>query len=168
MNDIYTNFLDRADVGRAERIEIFDELEEWHLIQGHYCISMAGNLPVVASSDTGRGSSSCSADGGKVASADRETSADAATSTTSSSTSTSTAVSETKDSQQEQMHPIATVGLLGRQGNRPKKALPPPTANTARWTEASGAGTGEKGRLVRRAQPLSLPQQQPQSSTQTQ
>jgi tRNA wybutosine-synthesizing protein 4 len=25
---------------RAERIEIFDEMEEWHLIQQHYCIAL--------------------------------------------------------------------------------------------------------------------------------
>ena len=28
-----------ADVRRIERLEIFDELEEWHLIQAHYCIA---------------------------------------------------------------------------------------------------------------------------------
>jgi tRNA wybutosine-synthesizing protein 4 len=40
MNDVYGHYIDRAVLRRAERIEIFDEFEEWHLIQGHYCISI--------------------------------------------------------------------------------------------------------------------------------
>jgi hypothetical protein len=30
---------DATDVRRVERLEIFDEMEEWHLIQAHYCIA---------------------------------------------------------------------------------------------------------------------------------
>ena len=41
MNGAYAALLtaDAADVRRIERLEIFDELEEWHLIQAHYCIA---------------------------------------------------------------------------------------------------------------------------------
>ena len=41
MNDVYYNFLHKDEVKRIEKLEIFDELEEWHLIQGHYCITVA-------------------------------------------------------------------------------------------------------------------------------
>lgn len=34
--------LDRDEVKRIERLELFDEFEEWHLIQSHYCICLAG------------------------------------------------------------------------------------------------------------------------------
>jgi len=43
MNDVYYNFIDDADRARAEKLELFDELEEWHLIQGHYCLAVAVN-----------------------------------------------------------------------------------------------------------------------------
>ncbi len=45
MNDVYRYFLDPTDLKRIERLEIFDEFEEWHMIQGHYCLSMACNDP---------------------------------------------------------------------------------------------------------------------------
>jgi hypothetical protein len=35
----------------VEKLELFDELEEWHLISGHYCISMA-TIPVIPSSSS--------------------------------------------------------------------------------------------------------------------
>ena len=41
MTDIYRHFLDKEETRKIEKIELFDEFEEWHLIQGHYCISMA-------------------------------------------------------------------------------------------------------------------------------
>ena len=41
MNDVYYNFLAKDEVKRIERLEIFDELEEWHLIQAHYCMTVA-------------------------------------------------------------------------------------------------------------------------------
>jgi len=41
MNDIYYKCIDRADVARAEKLEIFDEFEEWHLMQAHYCIVLS-------------------------------------------------------------------------------------------------------------------------------
>jgi len=43
MNDVYYTFLNAEDRQRAEKLELFDELEEWHLIQGHYCLTMAVN-----------------------------------------------------------------------------------------------------------------------------
>ena len=33
MDDIYLRMLNKAELRRIERIEIFDEFEEWHMIQ---------------------------------------------------------------------------------------------------------------------------------------
>jgi tRNA wybutosine-synthesizing protein 4 len=41
MNDVYRRFLPAADVKRIERLELWDEFEEWNMIQAHYCIAMA-------------------------------------------------------------------------------------------------------------------------------
>jgi tRNA wybutosine-synthesizing protein 4 len=41
MNEIYRYFLDPKEVKRIEKLELFDEFEEWHMIQAHYHISMA-------------------------------------------------------------------------------------------------------------------------------
>jgi O-methyltransferase involved in polyketide biosynthesis len=46
MNQVYCEFLPPKDVERVQRLELFDELEEWHLIQGHYSITIAINDPV--------------------------------------------------------------------------------------------------------------------------
>jgi tRNA wybutosine-synthesizing protein 4 len=43
MNQVYYQYLDPKDVSRIQRLELFDELEEWHLIQGHYSIAVAIN-----------------------------------------------------------------------------------------------------------------------------
>jgi len=43
MDAIYRDFLDKADLRRIERLEIFDEFEEWHMIQEHYCITCGIN-----------------------------------------------------------------------------------------------------------------------------
>ncbi|EIE22490.1 leucine carboxyl methyltransferase family protein [Coccomyxa subellipsoidea C-169] len=43
MTTIYRAYLDPAEKRRAERLEIFDEFEEWHMIQDHYCIVLALN-----------------------------------------------------------------------------------------------------------------------------
>eukprot|EP00884_Botryococcus_braunii_P017006 jgi/Botrbrau1/398/Bobra.110_2s0051.2 len=40
MDTIYARHIDPQDRLRAERLEIFDELEEWHLIQQHYCLAI--------------------------------------------------------------------------------------------------------------------------------
>ena len=41
MYDVYSKMLDGNDVKRISRIEWFDEFEEWHLIQAHYCLLVA-------------------------------------------------------------------------------------------------------------------------------
>mmetsp|Transcript_47993 Transcript_47993/g.79859 ORF Transcript_47993/g.79859 Transcript_47993/m.79859 type:complete len:332 (-) Transcript_47993:598-1593(-) len=45
MMDIYSKCLDSHDRSRVEKLEIFDELEEWRLMQQHYCISWAIRQP---------------------------------------------------------------------------------------------------------------------------
>ncbi|KAE8912553.1 hypothetical protein PF005_g11991 [Phytophthora fragariae] len=44
MNQIYYHYLDPAERAKRERLEIFDELEEFHLLQAHYCIVVASKL----------------------------------------------------------------------------------------------------------------------------
>jgi len=44
MNDIYYKCLDKEIVTKAEKLEIFDEFEEWHLMQAHYCVVLATNV----------------------------------------------------------------------------------------------------------------------------
>ena len=41
MNDVYYRLLSPEAVARAERLELFDEVEEWHLMSAHYCIAVA-------------------------------------------------------------------------------------------------------------------------------
>ncbi|POM72833.1 Leucine carboxyl methyltransferase [Phytophthora palmivora] len=41
MNKIYYHYLDPIERVKRERLEIFDELEEFHLLQAHYCIVVA-------------------------------------------------------------------------------------------------------------------------------
>eukprot|EP00918_Siedleckia_nematoides_P071818 GHVU01156887.1.p1 GENE.GHVU01156887.1~~GHVU01156887.1.p1 ORF type:complete len:134 (+),score=33.98 GHVU01156887.1:184-585(+) len=41
MNGIYDFYLDQAEVQRIQRLELFDEMEEWRLLQGHYFILVA-------------------------------------------------------------------------------------------------------------------------------
>lgn len=43
MNDVYYRLLPRAEVARVERLELFDEVEEWHLMSAHYCVAVAVN-----------------------------------------------------------------------------------------------------------------------------
>ncbi|KAL4857786.1 Leucine carboxyl methyltransferase 1 [Chlorella vulgaris] len=40
MQHVYSDCTDPADRRRIERLEMFDEFEEWHLIQQHYCIAV--------------------------------------------------------------------------------------------------------------------------------
>jgi hypothetical protein len=40
MNAVFAA-LPADDLARVRRLEIFDEIEEWQLISGHYCISTA-------------------------------------------------------------------------------------------------------------------------------
>ena len=42
MNRIYSDKLNEAnEKTRIERLEMFDEFEEWDLLQSHYCITLA-------------------------------------------------------------------------------------------------------------------------------
>jgi len=42
MSQIYAEKLnDQGERSRIEGLEMFDEFEEWQLLQGHYCITLA-------------------------------------------------------------------------------------------------------------------------------
>ncbi|ETI47654.1 hypothetical protein L917_07818 [Phytophthora nicotianae] len=41
MNKIYYHYLNPAERVKREKLEIFDELEEFHLLQAHYCVVVA-------------------------------------------------------------------------------------------------------------------------------
>ncbi|GLE02354.1 hypothetical protein PINS_up011192 [Pythium insidiosum] len=41
MNDVYYKFLDATERAKREKLEIFDEVEEFHLLQAHYCVVVA-------------------------------------------------------------------------------------------------------------------------------
>lgn len=43
LNTIYQQHIHPAEKRRIERLEIFDEFEEWHLMQEHYCIAIGIN-----------------------------------------------------------------------------------------------------------------------------
>uniref|UniRef100_A0A0G4GPT2 [phosphatase 2A protein]-leucine-carboxy methyltransferase n=1 Tax=Chromera velia CCMP2878 TaxID=1169474 RepID=A0A0G4GPT2_9ALVE len=45
MNDVYDKMIDQSDVMRIQRLELFDEIEEWRLIQSHYFIAVAVTSP---------------------------------------------------------------------------------------------------------------------------
>ena len=47
MNEVYAA-LPYEDVKRVERLEIFDEVEEWQLINDHYCLGWAHRGPASA------------------------------------------------------------------------------------------------------------------------
>ncbi|KAI9253404.1 S-adenosyl-L-methionine-dependent methyltransferase [Phascolomyces articulosus] len=38
---IHDQYLERSDISRMARLEILDELEEWHLLAAHYCVAWA-------------------------------------------------------------------------------------------------------------------------------
>lgn len=40
MTTVYNQLLGKADKARIERIEIFDEFEEWDMLQSHYCLCL--------------------------------------------------------------------------------------------------------------------------------
>nr|CCA22082.1 leucine carboxyl methyltransferase putative [Albugo laibachii Nc14] len=44
MNQVYYKFLDPKDRQEKEKLEIFDEVEEFHLLQAHYCIVVASQV----------------------------------------------------------------------------------------------------------------------------
>ncbi|CAH1412211.1 unnamed protein product [Lactuca virosa] len=43
MLKIYTSFIDPQERQRIERLELFDEFEEWYMMQEHYCVTIAIN-----------------------------------------------------------------------------------------------------------------------------
>merc|ERR1712190_87377 len=49
MDEIYNKYLDQKDVERIQRLELLDEFEEWHLIQGHYFLLIATRAPATPS-----------------------------------------------------------------------------------------------------------------------
>ncbi|RHY02501.1 hypothetical protein DYB25_011389 [Aphanomyces astaci] len=48
MNQIYYDFLDPVERKQKERLEMFDEVEEYHLLQAHYCVVVASTTPTPA------------------------------------------------------------------------------------------------------------------------
>ncbi len=49
MSEIYKKKLDASERHRIEKIEIFDEFEEWDLLQSHYCMCLGKRLTQVIS-----------------------------------------------------------------------------------------------------------------------
>jgi len=45
MNDVYDLYLDRRDIQKIQSLEMFDEIEEWRLFQGHYFIAVSITTP---------------------------------------------------------------------------------------------------------------------------
>ena len=45
MNAVYTTFLEPSSRRAAERLELLDEVEEWHLMLGHYALAVGVNDP---------------------------------------------------------------------------------------------------------------------------
>jgi tRNA wybutosine-synthesizing protein 4 len=41
MNAVYSHVIPDEEIKRIEKIELFDEFEEWHLISAHYCICVS-------------------------------------------------------------------------------------------------------------------------------
>lgn len=44
MNEVYYKKLDQAERLRIEKLEIFDEFEEWELLQKHYCLCLGKRI----------------------------------------------------------------------------------------------------------------------------
>ncbi|KAF7845045.1 leucine carboxyl methyltransferase 1-like protein isoform X1 [Senna tora] len=40
---VYSDFIDAQERRRIERLELFDEFEEWHMMQEHYCVAYGIN-----------------------------------------------------------------------------------------------------------------------------
>ncbi|PQM35775.1 tRNA wybutosine-synthesizing protein 4 [Prunus yedoensis var. nudiflora] len=43
MLKVYSNFVEAQERRRIERLELFDEFEEWYMMQEHYCVAYAIN-----------------------------------------------------------------------------------------------------------------------------
>lgn len=44
MNVVYNMKLDKPERLRIEKLEIFDEFEEWELLQNHYCLCLGKRI----------------------------------------------------------------------------------------------------------------------------
>lgn len=44
MNKVYKEKLDHAERQRIEKLEIFDEFEEWEMLQHHYCLCLGKRI----------------------------------------------------------------------------------------------------------------------------
>lgn len=44
MNEVYYKKLDQNERNRIEKLEIFDEFEEWDLLQNHYCLCLGKKI----------------------------------------------------------------------------------------------------------------------------
>ena len=44
MNKVYNEKLDSVERHRIEKLEIFDEFEEWEMLQHHYCLCLAKRM----------------------------------------------------------------------------------------------------------------------------
>jgi hypothetical protein len=44
MNDVYYKKLNKDEKARIEKLEIFDEFEEWVLLQTHYCLCLGKRI----------------------------------------------------------------------------------------------------------------------------
>ena len=44
MSQVYSVKLDATERSRIEKLEIFDEYEEWDLLQSHYCLALGKNF----------------------------------------------------------------------------------------------------------------------------
>jgi tRNA wybutosine-synthesizing protein 4 len=40
MSEVYSKRLEQQERQRIEKLEIFDEFEEWQLLQNHYCLCL--------------------------------------------------------------------------------------------------------------------------------
>jgi tRNA wybutosine-synthesizing protein 4 len=51
MSQIYAKKLEQTEKSRIEKLEIFDEFEEWELLQRHYCVCLGKRIadPVIDS-----------------------------------------------------------------------------------------------------------------------
>ncbi|WJX82669.1 Leucine carboxyl methyltransferase 1 [Trifolium repens] len=49
MQKVYNDFVDAQERRRIERLELFDEFEEWYMMQEHYCVAYAINDAMVRS-----------------------------------------------------------------------------------------------------------------------
>ena len=48
MDHVYQNKLDQQEKARIEKLELFDEFEEWTLLQSHYCLCFAKRVATAA------------------------------------------------------------------------------------------------------------------------